>query len=463
MVAPPSLPEALLLARVLWERQRLLWHDRWSRRRLLAHQTRGLRALRAFACARSPFYRRSHAGLEQAPLNELPVLTKATLMEHFDELVTDPAVRLAALEQHVATLQGDDRFLGRYWVNATSGSSGRRGIFLFDQAEWGAFLASWARGHDWTGYPVLPWRRLRIAVVASTVPWHMSARVGATLGSRWVATLRLDAGQPVRHLVAALNAFQPEIAVAYPSVAGVLAAEQRAGRLRIAPALIFTGAEVLTERTRQVIEATWGKRLFDQYAATEAGGIAAECNRHTGLHLFEDRLIVEVVDRDYRPVPAGTFGDVLLVTVLGSQTLPLIRYVLDDSVRLAARPCPCGRPFTLVESVQGKAQEVLTFPGVTGNPVLVNPVVFHRVMDLVLAEGWQVVQEPDLLRVRVVGLRDETARTTVERAMREALVAQEVRVPPIVVEVVSAIARGATGKVLLITSTSDARSGEPAS
>ena len=57
-----------------------------------------LRLLREHAYARSPFYRRFHKGLEDRPLNELPVLTKATLMEHFDELVTDPTVRLADVE-----------------------------------------------------------------------------------------------------------------------------------------------------------------------------------------------------------------------------------------------------------------------------------------------------------------------------------------------------------------------------
>lgn len=83
-----------LLPRLLANHRRLREHDRWSRSQLLAHQARELERLRAHALARSRFYRRFHQGLARAPLDELPVLTKATLMGCFDEVVTDPALHL---------------------------------------------------------------------------------------------------------------------------------------------------------------------------------------------------------------------------------------------------------------------------------------------------------------------------------------------------------------------------------
>jgi phenylacetate-coenzyme A ligase PaaK-like adenylate-forming protein len=328
--------DLLLAAELLGRYWMLLRHDRWPRSRLETYQAQRLGLLREQAYARSQFYRRFHAGHEDAPLHTLPVLTKALLMEHFDEIVTDHAVRLQDVNHHLATLQGDCRFHHRYWVNATSGTTGQRGMFLFDRSEWADFLASWTRGHAWTGRPLDP-LGLRIALVASTSPWHMSARVGASFG-RWVRALRLDAGQPLAELVAHLNTFQPRILLAYPSIAGSLAAEQTAGRLRIDPQLIFTAAEVLTDGTRERVERAWGKRMFDQYGATESGELAAECEQHQGLHLFEDRVVFEVVDADSRPVPPGVYGERLLITVLGSRTLPLIRYELDDSIRLEADP-----------------------------------------------------------------------------------------------------------------------------
>ena len=63
------------------------------------------------------------------------------------------------------------------------------------------------------------------------------------------------------------------------------------------------------------VERAWGIRPFNVYAATETDGVASECSRHR-LHLYEDLVITESVDERDRPVPAGTAGAKLLVTVL---------------------------------------------------------------------------------------------------------------------------------------------------
>src|SRR5918999_3315566 len=187
-----------IILKVLALRHRLRQRDRWTRRQLEEHQDRALRLLREHAYARSPFYGRFHRGLADRPLSELPVLTKEMVMERFDELVTDPTVRLADVEAHFATLSGgDELFNGRYRVASTSGSTGRRGLFLWDPGEWAAVLASYNRSFDWAGVGAGLTRRTRMAVVSSTTPWHQSARVGASVHSPWVPTLRIDSGDPL--------------------------------------------------------------------------------------------------------------------------------------------------------------------------------------------------------------------------------------------------------------------------
>jgi len=98
---------------VLRARGALGRHERWSRTEIDRQQAADVAALRTFAVERSPFYRRFHAGFEGRPLTELPILTKAQLMESFDELVTDPEVRLADLQRFLATLDGYRLFRGR--------------------------------------------------------------------------------------------------------------------------------------------------------------------------------------------------------------------------------------------------------------------------------------------------------------------------------------------------------------
>lgn len=331
MVAPMN---AQVIARVLWLRHQLCRHDGWTRQQLETRQARALHLLREYAYAHSSFYRRFHKGFTSHPLQELPVLTKTLLMEHFDELVTDRAVRLHDVEAYLTASCGEEPFLGRYWVNATSGSTGQRGLFLFNFTEWTTVLASYARVYAWGGVQVGLMHRVRLAVLSTTMPWHQSAQVGATAQSWWVPTLRIDATDPTETIVACLNAWQPETLVAYASMAHLLAEEQLAGRLRIAPRTVFTASEVLTEEARRRIVDAWGWQPFNVYGATESATIASECDQHKGMHLFEDLVITEVVDEHNHPVPPKSYGAKVLITVLFSRTQPLIRYEMSDSVRL---------------------------------------------------------------------------------------------------------------------------------
>ena len=140
-----------------------------------------------------------------------------------------------------------------------------------------------------------------------------------------------------RKLTRGLERIEPagDVLVAYASMARVLAEEQLAGRLRIAPRAMMCSSEVLTSETAARVERAWGSRPFNVYAATETAGIASECPLHR-MHLYEDLVITEVVDEMNRPVPAGRVGAKLLVTVLFSRTQPLIRYEMSDCVSVSS-------------------------------------------------------------------------------------------------------------------------------
>lgn len=93
--------------------------DHWTHQQVKAYQASALRKLRDYAYEHSPFYQHFHQGLYDAPLQELPVLTKALLMEHFDELVTDRAIGLEEVKAQMKALISDELILGRYRVVAT--------------------------------------------------------------------------------------------------------------------------------------------------------------------------------------------------------------------------------------------------------------------------------------------------------------------------------------------------------
>lgn len=442
-----------VLAELLFLRSRWKRRDRWSPRQIEAHQARALRDLRRAAYAGSEFYRQHHAGLFGAPLSQLPPVTKTDLMAHFDQTVTASGLQLADVEGHLRDLvaTGADParpWRGRWWVSATAGTTGRRGVFIWDRHEWATALASYARANDWAGVPAGLAHPLRVALVTSRTPTHQSAVVGAALQSRVFPTLRLDVRSPLDATVAELNAFQPGLLVGYASALRPLAAEQRAGRLRIAPRSVMSVSEVLSEAAAHDVRTAWGSAPFDIYAATETGGIASPCVFHN-MHLYEDQIIVEPVDRAGAPVPAGAIGSKVLVTVLFSRTLPLIRYEMSDSVSVGGRGCPCGRSFAILSGIEGRAEDVLSLPGAAGE-VSVHPNVFHDVLDRATVAGWQVLQEPSSLRILLVGLAPGASVERIRAEVLAALASARVVGTDVDVRVVATVERTALGKAPLV-------------
>lgn len=405
----------------------LAGHEDWSRERFKVWQAAWQHQILGFAVTRSPFYRERFAGrpLDGAPLASLPTLDKETLMERWDDVVTVPDLRLADVEAHLDALERDDYLHGRFRAMATGGTSGRRGVFVFDRQEWSACLAGFLRWSDWSGTrPRLP--RLRVASVSATSPMHMTARFGMSIDVGLHRLLRLDARAPIDELCAAVDRFRPDALIGYPSVLALLALEQLEGRLHVAPRTVSTTSEVRTPEMTERIRAAWGVEPFDVYGITEAGIFAVDCEHHVGQHLFEDLAIVEVVDEAGRPVPDGEPGARLLVTNLFNRTLPLIRYELDDLVTLSPDPCPCGRPFRVIAALEGRSDDVLHLPGAAGGTVPVHP---HAVRSLLarFAEvaQYRVVHDWDGVHVELV-LRANASPDTPERvgrALREVLLA----------------------------------------
>ncbi len=451
----------LTTLRVLHTLEQLRSHEHWTPAQVASYQEAQLRQLRAYAYAHSPFYQQFHKGLFDRPLQELPVLTKAMLMEHFDEVVTDPAIRLEDVRAYAARDTQGIRFLDRYFVTATSGSSGHPGFFLFNQDEWLNIMASFARGQEWSGKHVNLTRRTKMATVASRSAWHISSQVAATAKSGWMPSLRLSANEPLSAIVQQLNAFEPEVLIAYASMARILAEEQVAGRLHIQPRFVYVSSEVLTEETRHRVKAAWGDEPFNQYGSTEAANIAAEHKADRRVHLYEDLVLVEAVDEHYRPVPTGVYGTKLLITTLFSRTQPLIRYEMNDSVKISAELGSGGLPFRVIDGIQGRTEDILYLPGVAGGDVAIQPLVFNLVMDIVPASGWQIIQEADGLIVLLSGVPEAFDDDVLVSKLSSALVAQGARVPPIRLQHVAAIPKNAAGKAPLIKAHPSARHANP--
>lgn len=445
-VADPMSPPAIgAHARQLLER------DNWPRERLLQLQSERLRALLRHAVGRSPYYREALGrDAEHASLAELPTLPKRLLMEQFDRIVTDPRAHLEGLEPFLDAAAAGKTYLGEYRVFSTSGTSGVPGIFLYSGQEFACWAAVFLRSLARLGITA----DTRLAGIGAPNALHLSRQIIAVLPGAGTGAPLLSVTTPLEEMVDALNAYQPEALGGYASVIGVLAEEQLQGRLDIAPRVVFTASEVLTEDAAARITSAWTKPV-QGYFTTEVGVVASGSLDHVGLHVCEE-AIVEVVDERNRPVPPGTAGSKVLLTNLVNRAQPLIRYELTDSVVLADGPDPSGRPYDRIARIDGRSDDVLHLPAVEGRTVVVNPfrlrAPFVKLLDVV---QYQVVHRADGVLVRIVprdaARRDlpDRVRAAVAGALADAGAEVAVRV-----EVVSEIERapGHAAKLKLVVS-----------
>ena len=342
----------------------------------------------------------------------------------------------------------------------TSGSSGRPGLFVYDAAGWRSIGAQFLRASSWAGLrPSLP--RQRMAILGGAAPSHISRQGAATLAVGLHRVLRLPVTLPLPQLVEALNQFQPTYLHVYPSVAMWLAEEQQAGRLRLAPQMLVTIAELRTPEMTQRLTEAFGVHPFNAYGTTE-GLWGSECEHHQGIHLFEDTTLVENVDADGQPVPAGQPGARLLVTNLHNLVQPLLRLEVTDLVTLDPDPCPCGRTLVRVSTIHGRSDDVLSLAARDGGRVAVHPLQFALLTRDPQVREFQVVQDGPALRILIVPSHAATAgddrlETRLGQAVAHQLLGLGVQDPQITVERRHQLARSAGGKLKLVIADPTAR------
>ena len=402
-MAPYGLVRLADTARALRASRDLTGRERWTRDRLDGFQRERVDAIVRHAATHSPFYRERFAGLVgdgPVALERLPELDKGTLMERFDDVVADPRLRRAELLEYVERARRDELLHGRYRVMCTSGSSGSKGLFVYDREAWQALVSGFFRFNAMAGIaPKLP--RLRLAAIVGASPAHMTARVSQTVAIGVHRIRPIAVTTPLAGMVEQLNEFRPEVLHTFPSVGALLADEQVAGRLRIAPRTITTSSELRTPEMAARMREAFGVEPTDLYGSTE-GLWACECEDHTGMHLFEDLTVVENVDADGRPVPDGEPGSRLLVTSLFNRTQPLIRFAIPDIAVVDSSPCACGRTLRRLVRLEGRADDTIRLHGRNGDRVLVHPMQFAPVAHDAGVREFQVVQTGQRLRIRVV-------------------------------------------------------------
>jgi phenylacetate-CoA ligase len=176
----------------------------------------------------------------------------------------------------------------------------------------------------------------------------------------------------------------------------------------------------------QRIREKWDIELFSTYASTEMATTFAECKYGCGGHHHPELIICEIVDENGRLVEDGTVGE-LVVTTLGVEGMPLLRFKTGDLVCIHTEPCRCGRTTMRVSPVVGRANHMVKYKGTTLYP----PAIFDVLDNTPYVENYVVEVScndsgNDAVLVKI-GIRDTGTAAQSQGVNRQSQIADPIK------------------------------------
>ena len=254
-------------------------------------------------------------------------------------------------------------------IHCSSGTTGTASVVGYTQHdldEWADCFARFVRAADCG-----PGSVMQVGYGYGLFTGGLGAHFG---GERAGCALLPTSTGNTKRQVRLMRDFGTEVLACTPSYALVIADTMIAAgidksELKLKSAIL--GAEPCSEGMRKEIEEKLGCQVYDIYGLSEVmgPGVACECGEQHGLHVNEDKFIIEIVDPEtLQPVPDGEWGEVVFTT-LTKQCSPLVRYRTRDISRILPGECPCGRTGKRMDRIAGRTDDMLIIRGVNVFPV----------------------------------------------------------------------------------------------
>lgn len=330
-------------------------------------QKERLRTLVDYVKEKSPYFKELYKDLKnEFSLEDLPPTHKSTLLENYDQWVTDPDLKKETVLKYLDRNVSDNTLLlGKYSALKTSGSTGNPLPMVRDDYHnkvHGA-LVNLRLMHGFDSDILNPSKH-RIATVIHTSPGASSyngyLRALAAFPNYAHNMIALSVLEDIDSVVKKLNEFKPDVMTGYASSLLLLAKEKKEGRLDIDLKMIANSAELLTDEAYKELTEAFGCPVINNYCMTEGGEIAM-ANGSPEMLLNEDWVIVEPVDKDLNPVEnPDEFSEGILITDLSNFVQPIIRYHVGDRVKIMPPEDKTSLPELKIE---GRTCEPFTLGG----------------------------------------------------------------------------------------------------
>ena len=404
-----------------------------SRKELQENQLAQFYNLLTFSYEHSPYYQRQFNALSIDPkhfasldeLHSLPILTKDIIRKNLSDMLSIP-------------------HRDKFWRKSTGGSTGQPLHFGYTKESYEWRVAMSMRGYSWAG----------------AGPGTKQAYIwGAQLGKSSTFTcfkemmhhyidrqfyfncFNFDEIEMAK-CIKKISSFKPECIIGYTNPLYDFARYiEGNGGLDFTPKGIICAAEKVHDYQRLVMEKVFGCDVFNTYGSREFMLIASECEKHEGLHICAENLIVEIIKDDGSSAKPGEIGRII-ITDLHNYGMPFIRYEIGDIGVATDMLCSCGRGLPIIGDVAGRTLDMIkTSEGKT----IPGEFFPHLMKDFPDIYRFQVIQEKiDHLVIQLVpaGRISDTTKDKIKIEIRKVVG----RTMNVNYQIVSDIPLNATGK-----------------
>lgn len=365
-------------AGLLWNLYQLKRNAGKSRKEIVKLREKKLRKLLTYAFNHSTYYRKSFESaritekqIRTMPLSAFPVIDKAILMEHFDELVTVPDLKQEELLRFDTEETTDQElFQKKYHVVHSSGSTGTPGYFIYDEKAWSQMLLGILRAALWdmTMPQILKLLQKgpRIVYIAATDGRYGGAMaVGDGIRGVHAEQLFLDVKTPLSEWTRKIREFRPNMVIGYPSAVKILGELMESEEIEMEVFRVISCGEPLGASLRGYLEHIFQAKVVNIYGASESLALGVETSREQGMYLFDDLNYIEVED------------GAMYLTSLYNFAQPLIRYRISDHLILREPDERSAYPFTIAGNIMGRNEDLMWFEDSLGKRDFLHPLVIE--------------------------------------------------------------------------------------
>ena len=355
-----------------------------------------LKMLVSYSKKHSPYFRKHYSEIDEDnfTLEDLPPVSKPELMKCYDDWVTDSNVTYDGVFEYVdSPIESRGPYLGKYAAITTSATSGIPMPMVRDSCHniiHGALMQTRLfRGLD-EHLSDPKYNKLAAIIFTDQKVSSYSSflKIKAANPEYSDNMLAISMQDGTERIIQKLNDFQPDFLTAYPSTIGPLINAAEEGKLNIHPKAIGFSAEVLSPETYRRVKEVFNCAVLNNYCSTEGGEAAMTCD-HGRLHINDDWVIIEPIDKDGNPGKDGEWSEGIYITDLTNYVQPIIRYYMSDRVKIT-RECECGSNFPIME-INGRVIEEITIGGKTLSGI----VITHALQEVKDIYTYQVAHVSD--------------------------------------------------------------------